>query len=197
MNKKVVIIIAVCLFISVFIAGVYVIKDYKGAIEEKNNNQADNPEKNTDKILSLTQDILNEDNNKVCEQLQNEEDKINCFQSYFIKEAANNNDLDKCNELADGAAFENCLAQTSFSLAIKTGDEKYCAKISNQTDKDNCLKGVADKKLDTDGDGLSDAEEISRYQTDPLNSDTDGDGYKDGDEVKNGYNPKGSGKLEK
>lgn len=40
---------------------------------------------------------------------------------------------------------------------------------------------------DTDGDGLTDGEEVNEYGTDPLNSDTDGDGLSDGDEV-NSYN---------
>lgn len=37
---------------------------------------------------------------------------------------------------------------------------------------------------DTDGDGLTDGEEIRRYGTDPLEPDTDGDTLTDGDEVK-------------
>ena len=36
---------------------------------------------------------------------------------------------------------------------------------------------------DTDGDGLSDFEEVNAHGTDPLNADTDGDGLSDGDEV--------------
>ncbi len=36
---------------------------------------------------------------------------------------------------------------------------------------------------DTDGDGLTDYEEIYVYGTDPLNPDTDGDGIPDGDEI--------------
>ena len=48
---------------------------------------------------------------------------------------------------------------------------------------------------DTDGDGLSDAEE-ARYGADPNNPDTDGDGFSDGEEVRNGYNPAGPGQLE-
>jgi outer membrane protein OmpA-like peptidoglycan-associated protein len=36
---------------------------------------------------------------------------------------------------------------------------------------------------DTDGDGLSDGDEIKIYKTNPLNPDTDGDGISDGDEV--------------
>ncbi|MDP1884060.1 MAG: hypothetical protein Q8L10_01710 [Candidatus Moranbacteria bacterium] len=42
--------------------------------------------------------------------------------------------------------------------------------------------------LDSDQDGLSDAEEKS-YGTDPQTADTDGDSYTDGAEVKSGYDP--------
>jgi outer membrane protein OmpA-like peptidoglycan-associated protein len=38
-------------------------------------------------------------------------------------------------------------------------------------------------KADTDGDGLSDAEEIQKTQTDPTKADTDNDGLADGDEI--------------
>ncbi len=37
--------------------------------------------------------------------------------------------------------------------------------------------------VDTDGDGLSDSDEINIYFTDPNNPDTDGDGLSDGDEI--------------
>jgi outer membrane protein OmpA-like peptidoglycan-associated protein len=36
---------------------------------------------------------------------------------------------------------------------------------------------------DTDGDGLTDGDEVLKYSTNPLNKDTDGDGLSDGDEV--------------
>jgi len=42
---------------------------------------------------------------------------------------------------------------------------------------DECLP------LDSDGDGLSDDDEVALFITDPLNPDTDGDGLSDGDEV--------------
>lgn len=42
---------------------------------------------------------------------------------------------------------------------------------------------------DTDGDGLSDYEELFLYETDPYASDTDGDGYLDGEEVDAFYAP--------
>lgn len=50
--------------------------------------------------------------------------------------------------------------------------------------------------LDKDGDGLSDEAE-ERYGTDASNPDTDGDGYLDGLEVKNGFDPLGTGVLNK
>jgi hypothetical protein len=43
--------------------------------------------------------------------------------------------------------------------------------------------------IDSDADGLSDADEISIYSTDPLNADTDGDGAVDGLEVAYGSDP--------
>jgi len=50
-----------------------------------------------------------------------------------------------------------------------------------------------DTEIDSDGDGLTDAQEINTYKTDPQKKDTDGDSYPDADEIKNGYNPLGSG----
>lgn len=50
-------------------------------------------------------------------------------------------------------------------------------------------------KADTDDDGLSDGDETLIWRTNPLNPDTDGDGYPDGTEVRNGYSPLGPGKL--
>jgi outer membrane protein OmpA-like peptidoglycan-associated protein len=43
--------------------------------------------------------------------------------------------------------------------------------------------GTDPRKKDTDGDGLSDGDEVHRYRTDPLKADTDGDGLSDGLEV--------------
>jgi len=42
---------------------------------------------------------------------------------------------------------------------------------------------------DTDGDGLNDGQEVKVYRTDPLNPDTDGGSVGDGIEVKRGTNP--------
>jgi hypothetical protein len=43
--------------------------------------------------------------------------------------------------------------------------------------------------VDSDGDGLSDSDEVYIYGTDPLKADTDGDGRSDGEEVMAGTNP--------
>lgn len=68
--------------------------------------------------------------------------------------------------------------------------------LDGLTDKEERLYGTDINKVDTDGDSLSDRDEVKIYQTDPLNPDTDGDGYNDGTEVRGGYNPKGAGKLQ-
>lgn len=46
-----------------------------------------------------------------------------------------------------------------------------------------------DTPVDSDGDGLTDEEELTTYGTDPLMADTDGDGLKDGEEVTLGTDP--------
>lgn len=63
------------------------------------------------------------------------------------------------------------------------------------SDEEEQQIGTYGDRKDTDGDGLNDFEEVKTYLTNPKNVDSDSDGFKDGDEVKNGYNPKGAGKL--
>jgi hypothetical protein len=49
---------------------------------------------------------------------------------------------------------------------------------------------TTDNTLDTDGDGLTDVEEINYYRTNPTLPDTDGDALSDGEEVRHySYNP--------
>jgi len=57
------------------------------------------------------------------------------------------------------------------------------------SDKEELALGTDPNNPDTDGDGLLDGEEVEDYKTDPLNPDTDGGGIKDGVEVINGANP--------
>lgn len=49
---------------------------------------------------------------------------------------------------------------------------------------------AAYESLDTDGDGLTDAQESCTYFTDPASVDTDSDGHPDGEEAAEGYSPR-------
>jgi hypothetical protein len=51
------------------------------------------------------------------------------------------------------------------------------------TNLEEQLLGTDPTNPDTDGDGLSDGDEVNKYNTDPLSKDTDGDGLEDGYEV--------------
>lgn len=46
-----------------------------------------------------------------------------------------------------------------------------------------------DFNRDSDGDGVTDGEELRIYKTDPESKDTDKDGYDDGSEIRRGYDP--------
>jgi len=53
-----------------------------------------------------------------------------------------------------------------------------------------------DAKEDADGDGLTDLDEIYKYDTNPNSADTDGDGWSDGEELADGmYSPKNPTKF--
>jgi outer membrane protein OmpA-like peptidoglycan-associated protein len=51
------------------------------------------------------------------------------------------------------------------------------------TNKEEQQLGTDPHNADTDGDGLSDGDEVNKYHTNPLNADSDGDGISDKDEV--------------
>lgn len=63
------------------------------------------------------------------------------------------------------------------------------------SDADELAAGTNPRLVDSDSDGLSDWEEATVFGTNPLHSDSDGDSYLDGAEVQNEYNPNGPGKL--
>ncbi len=76
------------------------------------------------------------------------------------------------------------------------GAYAWCEPIYKEANENVAASSTEeDMNLDSDDDGLTDAEE-AQYGTDANNPDSDGDGYLDGDEVKNGYNPMGEGKLD-
>jgi outer membrane protein OmpA-like peptidoglycan-associated protein len=51
------------------------------------------------------------------------------------------------------------------------------------TNREERQLGTNPKVADTDGDGLSDGDEVKKYTTNPLKGDSDGDGLTDGDEI--------------
>ena len=63
------------------------------------------------------------------------------------------------------------------------------------TDEEESMYGTDSLKVDSDSDGLTDRDEAKVFETDPTEADTDGDGFLDGEEIRNGYDPKGSGRL--
>jgi eukaryotic-like serine/threonine-protein kinase len=57
------------------------------------------------------------------------------------------------------------------------------------TNKQEAILGTDPNNSDTDGDGLTDGQEVNIYGTDPKKRDTDNDSIPDGVEVNNGTNP--------
>ena len=70
---------------------------------------------------------------------------------------------------------------TTFGLGLSYnfGVESLMQKLSDTS----AIKRSWDGKLDSDGDGISDDNEINKYHTDPHKADTDGDGLNDFQEI--------------
>jgi Bacterial TSP3 repeat len=102
------------------------------------------------------------------------------------------------------------MQQTQCKLDVieRIGDPKICESIKNSNLLPNaheqCLEKIADYDLipgfniyalDSDGDGLTDLEEIEFFNTSANKPDTDGDGKTDFEEVEAMTNPLGTGRL--
>jgi outer membrane protein OmpA-like peptidoglycan-associated protein len=75
-------------------------------------------------------------------------------------------------------------------VTAKLGFNFYLGSSDDDDDDNDGLTNAEERRYgtdpenpDTDGDGLSDGDEVKRYHTNPLKVDTDGDGLSDGDEV--------------
>ena len=73
--------------------------------------------------------------------------------------------------------------------------EELDSDADGLTDAEEIRYGTKISKPDSDSDGLFDREEVVLYRTNPLVADTDGDGFLDGAEVQSGYDPNGPGRL--
>jgi outer membrane protein OmpA-like peptidoglycan-associated protein len=77
-------------------------------------------------------------------------------------------------------AFWNVLA----GFVITPEDPNKDSDNDGIPDKIEKQLGTDPHNPDTDGDGLTDGDEVNVYKTNPLKADSDGDGLNDGDEVK-------------
>lgn len=86
---------------------------------------------------------------------------------------------------------EDCKADKDDDGLGKCDEEKFGTDPNNPdtdgdglSDGDEIFKYKTDPlKVDTDNDGLSDFDEVMKYKTDPLKADTDGDGLTDSEEI--------------
>lgn len=85
--------------------------------------------------------------------------------------------------MSDGWEWYCGLDPNDPSDALDDSDEDGLANFEEAV-----LKTRADL-YDTDGDCLSDYEEVRRYGTNPCLADTDGDGMEDGEEIRLGFDP--------
>jgi hypothetical protein len=116
---------------------------------------------------------------------------------------------------AEGAASEVCRDQAVLASVTAQKDPDLCASLADEGLVARCLEvvgpgdpdldgvdssaeqenGTDPHRFDTDGDGLSDYDELYVWLTNPTNPDSDGDTYTDGGEVAAGYDPLGPGTL--
>ncbi len=75
--------------------------------------------------------------------------------------------------------------------------QKNDSDLDGVSDAQEKQLGTDPSRIDTDGDGLTDYDEVQTYHTNPLKYDTDGDSYSDGAELRRDYDPLGPGKLKK
>jgi len=78
----------------------------------------------------------------------------------------------------------------TFNVSVcNSGATGNCSLASDFTFTTSASANASDPTSDVDGDGLSDADEITLYGTDPYVADTDSDGFTDFEEIELGSDP--------
>ena len=73
------------------------------------------------------------------------------------------------------------------TMTVKIGEGVTAGKYTFKLSEIKKIEIVEmDAKEDSDGDGLSDLDEVYKYDTNPKSADTDGDGWSDGEELADG-----------
>jgi hypothetical protein len=74
-------------------------------------------------------------------------------------------------------------------IGLESRFEEIDSDFDGLSDKLEEAIGTNVNHADSDGDGVTDHDEIKIFGIDPLNSDTDGDSFTDGEEIFGGYDP--------
>ena len=139
-----------------------------------------------------------------CDTIANATEKSRCRGSWTLRQMIAGNCTKPMTgaECSDGAALKAAIDARNPELCAKVQDENMraiCEEIVGPGDLDldglnannERQRGTSDTLSDTDGDGLSDPDEVNIHHTNPLSADSDSDGYSDGTEIQSGYNPLG------
>ncbi len=103
-------------------------------------------------------------------------------------------------DFVDVGNTTTCEIELTFASVLENGTPYYFVitaysdtSTSDYSENEVAYTYYADESttpaIDTDNDGLTDDDEITIYNTDPLNDDTDNDGISDGDEISQGTDP--------
>jgi hypothetical protein len=126
---------------------------------------------NLDFVVSKTQDIMTQNFQTILYAT------VFIDSPVFLADMQTTDDADTANIRWDHKDF--------YGADIKIDEEQSYDKETNHTTEvvGYILLARNDASLDTDGDGLTNIDEITLYDTDPAVADTDADGIDDGDEV--------------